>query len=59
MMTNRDKNILHYTLQKKRRHILTVNRWGPPEIWYDAHYNPKFIKKFKMSLSDNPFLAKT
>jgi hypothetical protein len=57
-MTDKGKHILHYTLQKKHRHIFTVNRWVTHEIWYDAHYNLNFIKRFKMSLSDDPFWKK-
>jgi hypothetical protein len=26
------------------------------EIWYDAHHLPNFIKRFKMTLTDDPYL---
>lgn len=135
MMTTKNKNILHYTLQKKRRHIrmnhypkgdridhqtgaqyfyhchrenmesmehghfhcfmryknipayikpsllpdednnspmthlvaiamnkygqpirlFTVNRWVSSDIWYDAKHTSKFIKRFKMTLQDDPW----
>ena len=35
--------------------LFTVNRWVTSEIWYDADYSPKFIKRFKMSLTDDPY----
>lgn len=35
--------------------LFTVNRWISYEIWYDAKHISRFIKQFKMTLSDNPY----
>ena len=35
--------------------LFTVNRWVTSEIWYDAHHVPNFIKRFKMTLTDDPY----
>jgi hypothetical protein len=35
--------------------LFTVNRWVTSETWYDAHHIPSFLKKFKMSLTDDPY----
>jgi len=35
--------------------LFTVNRWVTSEIWYDAIHAPYFLKKFKMTLIDDPY----
>jgi hypothetical protein len=35
--------------------LFTVNRWVTSEIWYDAEHLPKFIKRYKMTLTDDPY----
>jgi hypothetical protein len=35
--------------------LFTVNRWITSELWYDAQHAPKFLKRFKMSLADDPY----
>ena len=35
--------------------LFTVNRWITSEIWYDAEHTPTFIKRFKMTLDDDPY----
>ena len=35
--------------------LFTVNRWITSEIWYDARHVPGFLKRFKMTLDDNPY----
>lgn len=35
--------------------LFTVNRWISYDIWYDAKHTPKFIKRFKMTLNDDPW----
>lgn len=35
--------------------LFTVNRWVTSEIWYDAEHASSFIKKFKMTLADDPY----
>lgn len=35
--------------------LFTVNRWVTSEIWYDAEHVPSFIKRFQMTLTDNPY----
>jgi hypothetical protein len=35
--------------------LFTVNRWVTSEIWYDALHLPQFIKRYKMTLSDDPY----
>jgi hypothetical protein len=35
--------------------LFTVNRWVTSEIWYDALHLPHFLKRFKMTLDDDPY----
>ena len=35
--------------------LFSVNRWVSSEIWYDAKQTPKFTKRFKMTLTDDPY----
>lgn len=35
--------------------LFTVNRWVTSEVWYDAEHLPKFIKRYKMTLTDDPY----
>jgi hypothetical protein len=35
--------------------LFSVNRWVSSEIWYDAKHVPTFIRRFKMTLSDDPY----
>jgi hypothetical protein len=35
--------------------LFTVNRWVTSELWYDAVHAPYFCKRFKMTLSDDPY----
>ncbi len=35
--------------------LFTVNRWISSEIWYDAKHVPNFVKRFKMTLTDDPY----
>ena len=35
--------------------LFTVNRWVSSEIWYDAKHIPTFVKRFKMTLLDDPY----
>lgn len=35
--------------------LFTVNRWVSSEIWYDAKHTPGFIRRFKMTLADDPY----
>jgi hypothetical protein len=35
--------------------LFTVNRWVTSEIWYDAEHVSGFIKRYKMTLSDDPY----
>ena len=35
--------------------LFTVNRWISCEVWYDAKHIPNFIKRFKLTLSDDPY----
>ena len=35
--------------------LFTVNRWITSEIWYDAEHLPNFIKRYKMTLTDDPY----
>lgn len=35
--------------------LFTVNRWVTSEIWYDAEHIPKFTKRYKMTLTDDPY----
>lgn len=34
--------------------LFTVNRWVTEEIWYEAQHLPKLIKRYKMTLNDDP-----
>lgn len=35
--------------------LFTVNRWVTSEIWYDARHAPNLLKRFKMTLNDDPY----
>ncbi len=35
--------------------LFTVNRWVSSEIWYDAKHASNFIKRFDMTLTDDPY----
>ncbi|MFI4962421.1 MAG: DUF6969 family protein [Legionellales bacterium] len=35
--------------------LFTVNRWVTSEIWYDAIHVSKLLKRFKMTLRDDPY----
>lgn len=35
--------------------LFTVNRWVTSEIWYDAKHIDYFIKRYKMTLRDDPY----
>ncbi|RUR17705.1 hypothetical protein ELY21_10345 [Legionella sp. km535] len=35
--------------------LFTVNRWVTSEIWYDAEHISYFLKRYKMTLSDDPY----
>ena len=35
--------------------LFTVNRWISEEIWYEAKYAPKLIKRYQMTLTDDPY----
>lgn len=35
--------------------LFTVNRWVTYEVWYEAVHAPYFIKRFKMTLEDDPY----
>ncbi len=35
--------------------LFTVNRWVTSEVWYDALHVPKFINRFKMTKTDDPY----
>jgi hypothetical protein len=35
--------------------LFTVNRWITEEVWYDAIHAPNFLKRFKMTLHDDPY----
>ncbi|KTD50194.1 hypothetical protein Lqui_1519 [Legionella quinlivanii] len=35
--------------------LFTVNRWVSSEIWYDAKHVSSFIKKYEMTLEDDPY----
>lgn len=34
--------------------LFTVNRWISSEIWYDAKHAPNFLKRYHMTLTDDP-----
>lgn len=35
--------------------LFTVNRWVTSEIWYGAEHVPYFLKRYKMTLTDDPY----
>jgi hypothetical protein len=35
--------------------LFTVNRWVTSEIWYDAQHAPYFLKRYHMTLTDDPY----
>lgn len=35
--------------------LFTVNRWVSSEIWYEAKHIPFFLKRYKMTLTDDPY----
>lgn len=35
--------------------LFTVNRWVTSEIWYDAPHVSRFLKRFKMTLTNDPY----
>ena len=35
--------------------LFTVNRWVTSEIWYDAEHLSTFIKRYKLTLTDDPY----
>ena len=35
--------------------LFTVNRWVTSEVWYDAEHSERFIKRYKMTLTDDPY----
>lgn len=35
--------------------LFTVNRWVTSEIWYPAEYTSRFLKRYKMTLTDDPY----
>lgn len=35
--------------------LFTVNRWVTSEIWYNAEHIPYFLKRYKMTLMDDPY----
>lgn len=35
--------------------LFTVNRWVTSEIWYAAEHTARFIKRYKMTLIDDPY----
>jgi len=35
--------------------LFTVNQWVSSEIWYDAKHAASFIRRFKMTLTDDPY----
>jgi hypothetical protein len=35
--------------------LFTVNRWVTSEIWYDAEHIDKFLKRYKMTIQDDPY----
>ncbi len=35
--------------------LFTVNRWVTSEIWYDAAHTLNFLKRFKMTLDNDPY----
>lgn len=35
--------------------LFTVNRWVTSEIWYEAKHAPYFLKRYQMTLNDDPY----
>jgi len=35
--------------------LFTVNRWVTSEIWYDSKHIDRFLKRYKMTLNDDPY----
>lgn len=35
--------------------LFTVNRWVTSEVWYEAEHVTRFIKRFKMTVADDPY----
>jgi hypothetical protein len=35
--------------------LFTVNRWVTSETWYDAEHIPRFLKRYKITLTDDPY----
>lgn len=35
--------------------LFTVNRWVTSEIWYDAEHIGRFLKRYKMTMTDDPY----
>lgn len=35
--------------------LFTVNRWVTSEIWYAAEHAARFVKRYKMTLTDDPY----
>ncbi|MBI2786091.1 MAG: hypothetical protein HYX60_07230 [Legionella longbeachae] len=35
--------------------LFTVNRWVTSEIWYPANYSARILKRYKMTLADDPY----
>ena len=35
--------------------LFTVNRWVTSEIWYSAEHTARFLKRYKMTLMDDPY----
>lgn len=35
--------------------LFSVNRWVTSEVWYEAKHLPRFIKRYKMTLQDDPY----
>jgi hypothetical protein len=35
--------------------LFTVNRWVTSEVWYDAEHISYFLKRYKMTLTDDPY----
>jgi hypothetical protein len=35
--------------------LFTVNRWVTSEIWYNSEHTERFLKRYKMTLTDDPY----
>ncbi|HHF7365381.1 TPA: hypothetical protein ACPSKY_000474 [Legionella bozemanae] len=35
--------------------LFTVNRWVTSEIWYNAEHSARLLKRYKMTLNDDPY----